>query len=292
MTDRPLRLPLFLLLSLLLHLALLQALPWSQLIKPPTLQERKVQVELRPAQPAARELDETPPPTTRRPRTEPAKRLGPEDRVARKETAPRGHDNFDTPGAHALPSPTPVRPVHPKNKPAAAPSRHATPPRPAAPTGTLPPAQHRSPAVKPSVPTPDLKHLTQLPDTTRERYREREQTEDGDLSLDMKQDMLTSFFRRFRLHVLGAWNYPAISRERGEQGACLARVTVDKQGNLLDLQLLQSSGYGALDDAALHAVRRSAPYGPLSDHYPEPHVSFNVLFIYQMNGWSRDLQRR
>ncbi len=50
--------------------------------------------------------------------------------------------------------------------------------------------------------------------------------------------------------------YPSLSRKRGEQGVVLLRVHVLADGRADQLEVLQSSGYERLDDAALRAVKR------------------------------------
>ena len=78
----------FVLLSLLLHLVLLWVPRWD--LFPQRRQEAPVFVEVRPPQVRPRELDTPPPAAPQPPREQPARRLGPEDRVAVRETAPRG----------------------------------------------------------------------------------------------------------------------------------------------------------------------------------------------------------
>ncbi len=50
--------------------------------------------------------------------------------------------------------------------------------------------------------------------------------------------------------------YPAISRRMGEEGQVQLRVLVDESGKPKDIQMLKSSGFPHLDDAALQAVRK------------------------------------
>ena len=50
--------------------------------------------------------------------------------------------------------------------------------------------------------------------------------------------------------------YPSLSRKRGEQGVVLLRVHVLADGRADQLEVLESSGYERLDDAALRAVKR------------------------------------
>jgi protein TonB len=50
--------------------------------------------------------------------------------------------------------------------------------------------------------------------------------------------------------------YPEIARRRGEQGRVLLRVNVSAEGQPIEVDVAQTSGYPALDQAAQSAVRR------------------------------------
>ena len=49
--------------------------------------------------------------------------------------------------------------------------------------------------------------------------------------------------------------YPRIARKRGYQGTVVLEVLVDREGDVEDLKVYRSSGYKALDKAALSSVR-------------------------------------
>jgi protein TonB len=50
--------------------------------------------------------------------------------------------------------------------------------------------------------------------------------------------------------------YPAISRRLGEQGRVVLSVSVSDRGDVLAVEVNQSSGHARLDDAAIDAVKR------------------------------------
>lgn len=54
----------------------------------------------------------------------------------------------------------------------------------------------------------------------------------------------------------GKPEYPSSAKRRGVEGTTKVRVSVDTGGNVTDVQIAQSSGNSALDEAALRAVRR------------------------------------
>jgi protein TonB len=49
--------------------------------------------------------------------------------------------------------------------------------------------------------------------------------------------------------------YPRLARKRGYEGTVILEVLVDREGNVGDLRLFRSSGYGILDKAAMKSVR-------------------------------------
>lgn len=50
--------------------------------------------------------------------------------------------------------------------------------------------------------------------------------------------------------------YPAASKHKKETGTVVVRVVISEQGTVMEATIRQSSGFSALDEAALNAVRR------------------------------------
>ena len=247
----------FLLLSLLLHGLIILLLPEMAFMPQP--QERSpVFVEVRtPAQ--SRELDL--PPAKDQPRETAAKRLGPADQVVPKEMAPRGDFIEDR---------APAVPVQPQ------PQAQPEPNQPRSKTGDT---------VR--QPTPDLAKLLQLPSTTVNRLDDqlrskyRAEVEEGDsIWLDTEKDILISFYQRLRSGIYRVWNYPAKSKEQGEAGTCLIRMSFHRDGTIKDVELLESSGFPRLDREAVAAVYKGGPYGKLPDAYKKEELSILAFFRY------------
>lgn len=65
--------------------------------------------------------------------------------------------------------------------------------------------------------------------------------------------------------------YPPVSRRLGEQGSVILRVLIGTDGRVQESQLLQSSGFDRLDQAALAGVKRRYRFVPGTvDGRPEP----------------------
>ncbi len=67
---------------------------------------------------------------------------------------------------------------------------------------------------------------------------------------------------RARLEAVGNRYYPEASLRYGIYGELRLLVIVRKDGSLEDIQVLSSSGYAVLDEAAMKIVRLAAPFAP------------------------------
>ena len=67
---------------------------------------------------------------------------------------------------------------------------------------------------------------------------------------------------RTRLEAVGNRYYPEASLRYGIYGELRLLVIVRKDGSLEDIQVLSSSGYAVLDEAAMKIVRLAAPFAP------------------------------
>jgi len=67
---------------------------------------------------------------------------------------------------------------------------------------------------------------------------------------------------RRRLEAVGNQYYPEASIRYGMYGELRMLVVIRQDGSLEDIQVLSSSGYAVLDEAAIKIVRMAAPYAP------------------------------
>jgi protein TonB len=77
-------------------------------------------------------------------------------------------------------------------------------------------------------------------------------------------------------------HYPKTARLNGWEGKVVLRVTLKRDGHLEDVQIMKSSGYEALDDAAMEAVRRACPLH-MKQEVATPTVVVQVPINYSLN---------
>lgn len=281
---------LILLLSLLLHLALLRIVPKPSFEVRATPKQLTVRM-LPPPVEQLRDLDIPVRPEAVKPREKPARRLGPADQVVEKEMAPRGESLEDMrPDAAAPQAEQPKavmvapQPVEQRSEAAPASETSADRGRP------MEPAPAKTPTETTAVPMPSVESLLQLPQTTvarldREwRQKYRKDVEEGDaVWLDSEQDLLYSFFQRLRTNIYNVWNYPPRAAEQGRSGACLLQIVVNRDGTLQSVEIKETSGHPDLDRAATAAVRKGAPYGALPQAFDKESLKILAFFHYELS---------
>jgi len=89
----------------------------------------------------------------------------------------------------------------------------------------------------------------------------------------------SSVIEGLRRKIIAKKIYPSIARKKGLQGVVTVLLKLDKEGNLVVLKLMQSSGYKVLDKAALSLVKKVVPYKHGIDHEVtiEIPIKYNLL---------------
>ncbi len=89
-----------------------------------------------------------------------------------------------------------------------------------------------------------------------------------------------SLKQRLKQALAEQFYYPILARKRGWEGHVLLAFTLDTRGSIINARITQSSGYGALDRAALKSLNSVGNINAeLSREY-----SFDIPIIYSLNG--------
>jgi len=84
----------------------------------------------------------------------------------------------------------------------------------------------------------------------------------GGAALSVDEQYRRANFSAIRDSILGNLHYPMLARRRGWSGQVELSFTIDPDGNVNELKVLTSSGFPVLDEQAMTAIRRSAPFTP------------------------------
>lgn len=88
-----------------------------------------------------------------------------------------------------------------------------------------------------------------------------------------------SFLRRFETAVYGVWRYPQEAALKGIEGVTPVKITFNRNGEIVKVQLLESSGSRILDDEVFRTLRLVGPMGTFPKSYSKD--EFNLIAFFQ-----------
>ena len=116
------------------------------------------------------------------------------------------------------------------------------------------------------------------------QVKEKEELDDDEpIPLDTKEAKYASYFARIKQQIQRVWIYPSKGAKRALGGELTLKFEISKDGNLLSLRLINSSGSNILDANAIKAVRGAAPYYPFPITITKKKLSILATFVYNAN---------
>jgi len=106
---------------------------------------------------------------------------------------------------------------------------------------------------------------------------------DEPIPLDTKEEKYVSYFSRIKQQIQRVWVYPAQGTKRKLSGEVSLKFEISRDGNLLSLRLVNTSGFDILDINATKAVKEAAPYYPFPATISKKKLSILATFIYSAN---------
>lgn len=208
-----------------------------------------------------------------------------------RETAPKRDMRVARPLAPAMP-PRQLPPAGPST-PSSRPAVPSGPSSPVAPGSSARELVQRQPVQTRTAPGGDgggssTLSARLLPSASRmatleEGYRRRfaDDLAEGDTSfLNTDSIQFGSFLRRFENSVYGIWRYPQEAALKGIEGVTPVRITFNRNGEIVKVQLLESSGSKLLDDEVLRTLRLIGPMGNLPKNYTKDEFHLIAFFQY------------
>jgi periplasmic protein TonB len=263
--------------SVLLHVAIFGLI----LLIPPDQEKRA-------PEPTMVDLTELPETTPAPPGPKPPKRAAERPQRVTREMAPKGTRETEhlpqrpaqavqssRPEAHPAvappsnPSPTPNRGAQETQAPVARGEGLFRPKASA-------PAEHSS-----LFPSPGK--LARLEESYRKKYEP--QVEDGETKFLNTEDIqFGSFLRRFETAVYGVWHYPQAALLRGIEGVTPVKITFSRSGEIVHVELLETSGSRILDDEVLRTLKTLGPVGSFPKGYTGKEFNLIAFFQYGIGG--------
>jgi TonB family protein len=118
-----------------------------------------------------------------------------------------------------------------------------------------------------------------------ERYeRETPVSERGKvLNINTSELKYQKYVMNMKRRIEFFWRYPSSSIRSSEQGRLKVNFKITKDGAVRDVDVIRSSNYPALDDAAVTAIRLASPFNPLpGDFGVDEGISIRANFEYEL----------
>ncbi|RLB79839.1 MAG: hypothetical protein DRH15_08350 [Deltaproteobacteria bacterium] len=132
----------------------------------------------------------------------------------------------------------------------------------------------------------DVQGLARLKDTNSKPVIHGEDT----ISLDTTDKRYVSYAKVIKEALLAQWKYPQEAKENLVEGQTFLVFTLSRDGTLLDLRLLGSSGYKILDEEAMRAVRAAAPFPAFPGSVTVARLHIKANFDYRLAGGGNSSQ--
>lgn len=96
-----------------------------------------------------------------------------------------------------------------------------------------------------------------------------------------------SYFTKLKERIYQVWKYPKESQIRREQGNVQIVFTLRKDGYLENVRIIHPSGFENLDREVLRTIRVASPYNPFPESWDEEKLKIPATFDYKLPKWVR-----
>jgi len=122
-------------------------------------------------------------------------------------------------------------------------------------------------------------------DSTKKDVHSSDFYADGDpdetvVDIDTKEERFSSYLLHVKGKIQAVWIYPAVASRAGISGKLTLEFLISRDGNVLGVNLLDSSGHTILDESAVRAIKNAAPFFPFPERLTAKRMRIRANFIY------------
>jgi len=113
-----------------------------------------------------------------------------------------------------------------------------------------------------------------------ENYAKKESPADRGVTFEMPGFKNRGYMRMLKEKIESIWRYPKEAARLGISGDLYLKFSIKKDGKLGEIELLRTSGYKDLDEAAMKALKEAEPFWPLPEDWEKDDLEIRGHFIY------------
>lgn len=115
--------------------------------------------------------------------------------------------------------------------------------------------------------------------------KDRPKETEGSITFNTKEIRHYGYMRKLKARIEAVWEYPREAALEGIYGDLVVKFVIKSDGTLGSVELVRTSGWKMLDDAAIAALRDGAPYWPLPEDWDAGSLTVTGHFIYTLSGY-------
>ncbi len=109
------------------------------------------------------------------------------------------------------------------------------------------------------------------------------------VDINTRDDKFFSYLLQLKRKIQAVWTYPSAAARAGIGGSLTLEFSIAKTGQLLGVNLLDSSGHTILDESAMSAIKNAAPYYPFPPRLHAKRLRVRANFIYVTGNFVRSI---
>jgi periplasmic protein TonB len=100
------------------------------------------------------------------------------------------------------------------------------------------------------------------------------------VDINTREVTFFSYLQHLKQKIQAVWIYPTVAARSGIGGSLMLEFLISKEGQLLGVNLLDSSGHTVLDESAMRAIKSAAPFYPFPPRLKAKRIRIRANFIY------------
>jgi TonB family protein len=112
--------------------------------------------------------------------------------------------------------------------------------------------------------------------------KEASEVEEDTISLDTKEPKYVSYASVLKGRIASQWGYPIQAREQLLEGQTQILFSLNRDGSIIRVVKIATTGYDILDDEAIRAIKEAAPFPSFPSHITVKRLNIRANFDYRI----------
>lgn len=107
------------------------------------------------------------------------------------------------------------------------------------------------------------------------------------VDINTREEKFFSYLLYLKNKIQGVWVYPSSAASAGIGGSLTVEFSIARSGELVSVNLIDSSGHAILDESAVRAITVAAPYYPFPSRMRAKRLRIRANFVYITGNYFR-----